>query len=77
MHQESLHRAFKVYELDVLPIPANATTEAAISQGLMALHNGLKLVDRLVVSSSSLADALFDMHPDAGGMVAGLIEQRP
>ncbi|MGV8918328.1 MAG: glycosyltransferase [Pseudomonas sp.] len=57
-------RAFKVYELDELPIPGNSPSEAMVSEALVALHSGLKHVDRLVVSSPALADALSEMHPD-------------
>ncbi|WP_397449130.1 glycosyltransferase [Pseudomonas sp. NA-150] len=55
-------RAFKVYELDELPMPGNNPSDAQISEALVALHSGLKQVDRLVVSSSILADALSEMH---------------
>lgn len=57
-------KAFTVYELDEYPVFANDSDGLPQRQALDALTKGLRLVDRLVVSSAALADALSSLHSD-------------
>ncbi|HYG05372.1 MAG TPA: glycosyltransferase [Stenotrophomonas sp.] len=60
-------RALKVYELDdyLLELPRRSAHRAQLPADIRrALPRALSLVDRLVVSTPALADALTGLHPD-------------
>lgn len=57
-------KVFKVYELDEYPAPLNNVNGTVASITLDSLRKALSLVDRVVVPSLSLADALSNMHTD-------------
>lgn len=60
-------RALKVYELDdyLLELPARSAHRAGIPADIRrSLPRALSLVDRVVVSTPALADALTGLHPD-------------
>src|SRR5690606_29608937 len=60
-------QAFKVYELDdYLPdLPVQSAHRQEMQRDVLkALRQGLKYVDRFVVSTEPLAEALAGMHPD-------------
>ncbi len=64
---KSLSQAFKVYELDdYLPnLPLKSVHRKNMPKDIAkALRKGLALVDRFVVSTEALGEALGDMHPD-------------
>jgi len=60
-------RALKVYELDdyLLELPARSAHRAQLPADIRrSLPRAISLVDRLVVSTPALADALAGLHPD-------------
>lgn len=64
---KSLSPAFKVYELDdYLPnLPLKSVHRKQMPKDIAkSLRKGLSLVDRFVVSTEALGEALGDMHPD-------------